>query len=264
MFLPTFFLMASLGVAAAAPVKSGKTQAEWLSTSQTYTAGQEIQTALRLVVDEHWHTYWSNPGEGGMKISVKWDLPEGWTAGELEHPFPKRFMTGELPGFGYEGTVIFPVKLTPPPGFTGSAVAKAKFSWLTCNEQQCLPGNASLDLTFTAGPPSPTADETTILEALKKIPQVQPSLQLSVIESTKTLKLTLHAPAEFEAANYDFFPLTPQVIDSAAHFQFVKHGSDWTADLPISEYATARIPGLDLVLASKSGQPPLLVRWKMK
>jgi DsbC/DsbD-like thiol-disulfide interchange protein len=258
------FVIASLSSALAAGVKSGKTQAEWLSASPTYTAGQGVQTALRLVVDEHWHTYWSNPGEGGLKISVKWDLPPGWTAGELEHPSPKRFMTGELSGFGYEGTVIFPVKLMPPAGFTGTAVAKAKFSWLTCNQELCLPGNAALSLTLNAGTPSPSGDEAAILEGLKKIPHAQSDLKLSVSESAKTLSLTLHGPSAFDAADYEIFPLTPSVIDSSAQFRFVKKGSDWSADLPKSEYATSPIQGLSLVLASKSGQPALLVEWKKK
>lgn len=89
------------GTVSIAAVRSGKAEVDWLSVSATVAPGKPVQTALRLVVDPGWHTYWENPGEGGMGISVKWDLPAGWTAGALEHPVPQRFMTGELAGFGY-------------------------------------------------------------------------------------------------------------------------------------------------------------------
>jgi DsbC/DsbD-like thiol-disulfide interchange protein len=261
MYASTIFLIASTCMVSAAAVKSGKAEADWLSASPTCEPGKPVQTALRLVVDEHWHTYWSNPGEGGMKLAVKWELPTGWTAGELEHPVPKRFMTGELPGFGYEGTVIFPIQLTPPAGFSGTAQLKGKFSWLTCNDDQCLPGNAALELTFTAGPPAPSADATAIEQALKKIPQAHQDLKLSVVDGGKSLTLTLEGP--IDVSSYDIFPLSPQVIDSAATFSFQKNGTNWTAEVPKSEYASGPISDLSLVLAGKSGQPPLRVEWKM-
>ena len=49
--------------------------------SSTCGADSQVKTGIRLVVDEGYHTYWLNPGDGGMKISVKWELPTGWSAG---------------------------------------------------------------------------------------------------------------------------------------------------------------------------------------
>ena len=88
---------------ALAGVRSGKAEAEWRGVAAQYQAGKPLQTALRLVLDEGWHTYWENPGEGGMKISVTWKLPPGWVAGELEHPIPQHFAAGGLAGFGKNG-----------------------------------------------------------------------------------------------------------------------------------------------------------------
>lgn len=264
MFQKMVILSAALCGAALAATKSAMTQADWLSTSLTYTAGQEVQTALRLVIDEHWHTYWSNPGAGGMKLSVKWELPAGWTAGTLEYPVPKRFMTGELPGFGYEGTVIFPVKLTAPAGFTGPAVVKGKFSWLTCNEEKCLTGSAALELHLTAGAPTPTPDVALIDAALAKIPQAQESVRLNVRETGKSIQLTLTAPSTFDATAYEAFPLTPEVIDPAAPIAFVKQENTWSATVPKSEYATLATSEFTLILAGKSGQAPLLLPWTAK
>jgi DsbC/DsbD-like thiol-disulfide interchange protein len=257
-------ILASICTVSLAGVRSGKAEAEWWSSSKTYTAGAPVQTAFRLALDTGWHTYWLNPGDGGMKISVTWELPAGWTADELEHPVPKRFKTGELAGFGYEGTVIFPVKLTPPAGISGPAKLKGKISWLTCNDDQCLPGKAELELTLDAGAPAATDEAKAIDHALKKIPRPSNETSLTVIEQPETLVLTLHplTPRPFGITDYEIFPATPQVINPAARIEFFKSGDSWSAEVPKSEYATQPIEKLALVLAGKSGQPPLTVCWQ--
>lgn len=263
MIARTALIFASFCTVSLAAIRSGQAAADWLGATQSYEAGKPVQTAVRLVVDDGWHTYWENPGEGGMKISVKWELPVGWTAGELEHPVPKRFMTGELAGFGYEGAVIFPVKFTPPAGFTGPVKLKGKVSWLTCNDQGCVPGNAEVELSFSDRPPIATAEAKLIEEALLNIPRHNPAIQLTVIESAKALTLTLRTVTTkpFDPAEYEIFPATPQVVDPAAKIEFADANGKWTADVPKSEYATKTIPTLTLVLAGKSKQLPLALTW---
>lgn len=246
-----------------AAVRSGKAQVDWIGASGNYEAGKSVQTAVRLVVDAGWHTYWQNPGEGGMKISATWQLPAGWTAGELENPVPKRFMTGELPGFGYGGTVIFPVKFTPPAGFTGPVKLKGKISWLTCNEARCIPGDAELELLFEAGSPAATAEEGVIEGALSKIPRPAEGVSLKVEEKSQTLLLTIATPSgsRVKPGVCEIFPVTTQAIDSAAKFDFTAHGDLWTAEVPKSEYATQPIHELTLVLSGRAGQDPVSLTW---
>lgn len=263
MLARTTLIFAAITTVSSGAVRSGKAEADWIAATETYTADKPLQTAVRLVMDAGWHTYWLNPGEGGMKISAIWELPPGWTAGELEHPVPKRFMTGELAGFGYEGTVVFPVKFTPPAGASGTAKLKGKISWLTCNDQSCLPGNAELELSLTAGEPVATAEAKLIEDALLKIPHQSPELKLTVEESPKTLTLTL-SPATtkpFDPADFEFFPATVQAIEPAAKFSFVGDGQKWTATVAKSEYATTPLHDLSLVLVGKGTQPPLALTW---
>lgn len=264
MLARTALIFASISIVSFAGVRSGKAEADWLSASGgTYIAGKPEQTAVRLVVDEGWHTYWQNPGEGGMKISAVWELPAGWTAGELEHPVPKRFMTGELPGFGYEGTVVFPVKFTPPASFTGEAKLKGKISWLTCDEKSCVPGNAELEISLVGGWPVAADEAKLIDDALLKIPRQNPEIKLTVAESPKTLTLTLSSSTTkpFDPADYEFFPATPQAVDTTAKFNFTNAEGKWTAEVPKSEYAAQAIQQLTLVLAGKAKQPPLELTW---
>ena len=247
-----------------AAVRSGNSEADWLATSATYAGGKPVQTGIRLVLDKGWHTYWLNPGEGGMKISVIWELPAGWTAGELEHPVPKRFMTGELPGFGYEGTVIFPVAFTPPAGAAGAVKLKGKLSWLTCNDSACVPGTANLELDLMAGTPAATAEAGLIEDALNLVPRPNPRVALSVEETPATLILTLHGATkmeQFDISGYEVFPATPSVIDPAAKIDLVRSSEVMKAEVPRSEYASRPVKALSLVLAGKPGKPPFSVTW---
>ena len=260
-------IFASVCGVSLAAVRSGQATVEWIAASFTCEAGKPVQTAVRMVLDEGWHTYWINPGEGGMKTSVKWQLPAGWTAGELEHPVPKRFMTGELQGFGYEGTVVFPVKLTPPADFTGEAKLKGKISWLTCNDDKCIPGEAELELSVAAGNPSATDDAKVIQAALAKIPQPQQGwVQFDVTEKPGivALRIEAHATHPLDLNDYEIFPATPQVIDPAAKIQFTWNGAKWIAEVPKSEFAPKPIKELTLVLGGKAQQPPISLTWSEK
>lgn len=251
-------------VATATVVQSGKARIDWITSSSSVEAGKSVNTGLRMVLDEGWHTYWSNPGEGGMKISVDWELPAGWKVGELEHPVPIRFLTGELPGFGYEGTVVFPVTFTAPADFQGEVKLKGKVSWLTCNDTGCIPGNANLELNLAAGAPQPAAEAVLIENALETVPKPKPGFSLDVVGKDDDLILTVTTGADssLKISEYEIYPVTPQVVDNAAKFEFTKDGDKWTARVPKSEYAPAAIAELDLVLADKERKSPVVVSWK--
>lgn len=255
-----FVLLCSLSFAG---VRSGKATADWATTSVTYEAERPVQTALRLVIDEGFHTYWSNPGEGGMKISVAWELPAGWTAGALEHPVPERFATGGLANFGYKGTAVFPVKLRPPADAAGAVKLRAQVSWLSCDDDSCIPGEATLELALEPGPPTATAEAREIEVALARVPRpASDGLTLNVTEQPDTLRLTITATAaEWDAAAHEIFPATPEIIDPAAEFVFVREGASWTTEVAKSEYLATPVAELVLVLAHRDGTPPVALTW---
>ncbi len=265
MFAKATLILASLSSISLAAVRSGKASADWITTSRTCGAGLQVVTGIRLVVDEGYHTYWVNPGEGGMKMSVKWNLPAGWKADEPSYPVPKRFMTGDLPGFGYEGTVIFPVNLTAPASFTGDVKLTGKVSWLTCDDKGCIPGDADLELTLVSGAPVPTPEAPLINATLRKIP-LSPGnrISLKVEERPKTLLLTISGLANksMKLGDYEVFPATSEVIDSKAKIQFEPFESAWIAEVAKSEYATHGIKELTLVLNGKSDSVPISLTWK--
>jgi DsbC/DsbD-like thiol-disulfide interchange protein len=253
-----FALSAFSAFATAEPVRDGHASAEWVAGATSFEPGKSLKTAIRLKIDKGWHTYWLNPGEAGSKLKVVWTLPEGWTASEISHPYPKRFLTGELPGYGYEDEVLFPVTLTPPAQISGSPELAAHVSWLTCNDQSCIPGKVGLRLTLaTAG-----AAEA-IESAVTKVPKILEGAKLTVREEGTALDLTLALPpgSKIDPAECDVFPATEQAIDHYKPVHFQKSGPTWSAKAVKNEYADGPLKELRLVLAAKDA-PPLEVIWK--
>ena len=67
--------------------------------------GATVTVALNQIIRKNWHTYWLNPGDAGAPTSITWHLPEGWSAGPIQWPYPKRLPLGPLMDFGYEDQV---------------------------------------------------------------------------------------------------------------------------------------------------------------
>lgn len=263
MLLRPAILLAALTACATAAVRSGHAAAAWLAATATCQPGQTVQTAIRMVVDDSWHTYWLNPGEAGVKMSVEWQLPPGWHAGAVEHPVPRRFLTSGLAGFGYTGEVLFPVMLTTPPDFVGTARLACVVSWLTCGDAGCVPGEARLTLELADGAPVPTADAPAIRAALMEIPRPPTDgSRLEVTEKSASLVLTLATPGHgLDPPRCEVFPATPRVIEPAAEIRFARHGNQWIANVRKSEFATSPVKQLTLVLAGKGASPPVELSW---
>ncbi len=258
--------IAALSAVASAAVRSGKGEVDWISSSSTYESGKPLQMAIRLVIDPGWHSYWSNPGDGGMKTSVKWDLPTGWSAGELEHPLPKRINGGGLAGFGYSGTVIFPVKFSPPPSGEGIVHLKAKVSWLTCDDQACVPGKAELSITLENGAPTLTLETKLINQALTMVPREHKQWGPLVVTDQNgqlNLKITMGDGKNPNPADYDVFPVTPNTIDAAQKISFVSGGNVWSAQVPKSGDAAAETRELSIVLVPNAEESPIVLHWKI-
>lgn len=241
---------------------SGHATADWISSSTSFQPGKPVQTAIRMVLEPGWHTYWSNPGEAGMKPKVTWDLPEGWSVGEISFPVPHSFSTGGLAGYGYEGTVIFPVTITPPANATGTPELKGKISWLTCNDEACVPGSAELKLVIHEGAPADSESVDLMAKALTQIPKPVEGVQLSVKEKDGQLHLSLVSKEKpFDPAECEIFPATLQAVDPTKPIRFEKTGPEWTAVIAKNEYADGPLKNLTLVIAGKGAPKPVEVIW---
>jgi thiol:disulfide interchange protein DsbD len=177
---------------------------------------------------------------------------------------PKRFKTGDLPGFGYEGEAVFLVDLTPPAAATGEAECTVKLSWLTCDQSACVPGDVELSVKLPAGDATAGKDAAAIAAAAAKIPTPAPGFELSLTESGQTLELTVKAPEGVDLEGVKAFPATIQVVDAADPLKFERSKTGWVAKAKKNEYAEGPASLLDIVLAGGKLEKPLLVSWAAK
>ncbi|HEY2048671.1 MAG TPA: protein-disulfide reductase DsbD domain-containing protein, partial [Caulobacteraceae bacterium] len=78
--------------------------------------GSTLWVAVVMDQDPGWHTYWRNPGDAGEATQIAWTLPDGWRAGAIDWPVPRRLPLGPIMNYGYEGRAVLPVPITIPAG----------------------------------------------------------------------------------------------------------------------------------------------------
>jgi thiol:disulfide interchange protein DsbD len=192
------------------------TKASLLSETDAARPGQPLTVGIRLQMEEGWHTYWRNPGDSGLPTRVKWELPAGFAAGEIQWPYPIRFRTGPLVNYGYEHDVLLPVEIRVPAALPASHVRIAgRVDWLECQEA-CLPGRAELSLTLPVrATAAPGAQGALFAEARRRLPRKDPAWAISASSTAGSLSLVVRPPRGTELREAYFYPAAPRLLDHA-------------------------------------------------
>lgn len=257
--LPGLALLLAAASLAAQPVSTPHVDAELVSETLSVQPGKPFHVALRLVMEEGWHTYWRNPGDAGMATSIEWHLPEGWSAGEIRWPFPE--LLGEAPevSYGYSGELLLPVEITPPAGLKAGETFQiaAAASWLVCKEV-CIPGAADLALRLSAAS-TPAAKQSDwgarIGIALSQVP---PPIQGWSARASRSaegflLRLVPSNPSLTIPSGATFFAANEGMIDHSAAQETAQTGGDLSIRLARSPYASAPAERLQGVVYTPSG-----------
>ena len=145
---------------ASAKVTQPHVVAELIPETTLITAGKPFDVILHLKMDEGWHTYWINPGDAGLATTIRWTLPEGFTAGPIQWPTPENHTMGPLITYGYEGDVYLITTITPPAQVASGVTPveiKARADWLVCQEE-CIPGKGLFSITASLAGAGTTLD----------------------------------------------------------------------------------------------------------
>jgi len=197
-------------------------------------AGKPFWVLLRQDIRPGWHTYWRNAGDSGAPTEITWDLPAGFSAGEIQWPFPERIIYGPLVNFGFNDLALYPVLITPPASLVADNITlKAKVRWLVCADI-CIPERTELTLTLPAGTGFGVdlASQADFLAARQKIPAV---IDLSTRWSHDGEQLVIQVPMggdPKQVRRVDYFPFTDGVIENAAAQQLDLTGDSMTLTVP--------------------------------
>lgn len=221
-------------------VNTGQVEAELVSEVKTIRPAQPFWVALRLKMAPHWHVYWINPGDAGQAPGIDWTLPEGFQAGEIQWPYPKRVWMDEFVNFGYEDEVLLMVQITPPDDLDPEQVVelKAAAEWLVCKDV-CIPesGEVSLSLAVQDGPPETDPQWLkAFAETRARLPLTQSDWQIEAAVEDSSLVIAATPPAWFSGTlgKTTFFPYEEFLIHNAAEQGFEKAGDSYRITVPLA------------------------------
>lgn len=185
--------------------------------------GDTILAAVRFQMDEGWHIYWKNAGEGGLgqPPKITWQLPPGVTVGEIQWPVPEKLPAPKATTYIYHGDValLIPLKLAADLK-PGPLEISAKLVWLEC-EKACVQSRASVtnQLEITAQTqPSPDAALFTTWRG--KLPETDADLVVTAAwdgpATDKSRSLILEWPSPSKLDHADFFPDKAETFEVGA------------------------------------------------
>lgn len=248
-------------------VRDGAVAAELIAESAGIQPGKPFTVALRLSIDPGWHTYWINPGDAGLPTKVQWTLPPGFKAGEIQYPYPHKFVI-DLGGFkqsglGYEGETVHLIEMEVPTDVVpGSMVTiTGKVDWLMCDDKQCVPGGVTISLSLPVAT-EPASSDTRVTDVFAKARETQPieakgwSVRV-VPRGEKDLTFEISTPSGTaipDLGSLSFFPESPNLIDLAATQRFRSEGGKIVLDIPKAAYSGKEIPSpFHALLTSEAG-----------
>src|SRR5471032_2938855 len=140
-------------------VATDNVKARLVSEMSAISAGQSFWVALEFNIRDGWHTYWRNPGDSGQATALKWQLPPGFTAGDIVWTTPHRFEIPPLVNYGYAKHAVHLVNIAVPKDLKAGApvMLSAKASWLVCSDV-CIPEDADLHLKLPVSAQPGTVD----------------------------------------------------------------------------------------------------------
>lgn len=190
--------------------------------------GETVDLALHFRPEQGWHGYWSNPGDAGYGLTLKWDLPAGWQIGAPEYPVPHTLKIGPLMNHVYEGdyAVLLPVRVPANAG-TAPAQISVKAEWLACTDTICVPERAVLTATVH---PGAGLDDARFDGWRAAIPALLDQPAQFALEQGE-LRLAIPLPARMTLSSPYVFVETTDVADYAAPQRFMRKGDWLIADL---------------------------------
>lgn len=217
--LLTIFLVAATAWPAAgaeATTQETRSTAKLVADTGYLQPGRIFRLGVLIKLAPGWHTYWKQPGDAGAAPRVTWKLPEGFTAGELLWPYPRRFGTPPVVSFGYEDSVLLTARVRPPDRLATSKTCNlgVEISWLICSEL-CLPRTADLNLVLPVGPGAGQAKQAPAAlfrDNEKRLPRRSAGWQFKAVLRERTVSLMVEPASPVPAAAWqgaDFFPLQP-------------------------------------------------------
>jgi thiol:disulfide interchange protein/DsbC/DsbD-like thiol-disulfide interchange protein len=209
--------------------------------------GSRVLLAIVMKPKAGWHGYWKNPGDAGVPIEAKWQLPTGLSVGTLRFPVPERLVISGLMNHVYNGEHAILVPLAVPANVQAGTLLPlhAAIQYLSCTDQVCVPEQADIALSLTVGDGNVTpADRARVDGWRAKLPRPLGS-DASFSRVGSTLRIGIPFPAALKADKPWFFAATERVVRYAAAQSVSRRGDMLIIDIEAAgEDTPAQIDGV--------------------
>ena len=246
-----FLTITGLLLLLATAATAAHTEAQLLLAAEAARPGDTVLAGVKLTMEPGWHTYWKNPGAAGQATTIKWTLPPGVTAGEIQWPLPQKLPPAEITTYGYQEEVVLLVPLTLAKTIApGTLSIGAKVSWLECKES-CIPAGTDLEAGLEAGAELKNSTEAALLTQWSaKVPTTEKKFSINArwqTSATNESRLLLFevdwaTPATAMHRAVDFFPAasedfeieaeTKKIQDATGELQFTKSVKKFSGEWP--------------------------------
>ena len=200
----------------------GKTQTRLFLSADRARPGETVWAGLELKMAPNWHTYWRNSGDAGLATTIKWTLPPGVTAGDINWPLPEKSIVSSgdisLCTYIYEDDVVLlvPIKLDTRLS-AGPVKLSAAIAWLECSDiGGCVPGTSIVSADLTVGNAAKPSFDAPLIELWRaRVPQASPPPRATARwESSGPGDIrTVVIDFESAGASADFYPYEHQPAD---------------------------------------------------
>jgi DsbC/DsbD-like thiol-disulfide interchange protein len=216
------FLVAGLLLAGtcclAETIQARHARVELLSQASSAAPGKQLWLGLHFSLEKDWHIYWQNPGDSGQPPVLQWQLPSGFSAGEIQWPLPEKLKRSTLADYGYQDDVVLLVPVQVAAGLKNGDQAQIGLQarWLICSDV-CIPDHAQLHLSLplASGPAQGPTQSPVLNNAKKRLPRPLPASWKAWATAEKD-DFVLSIVAGKPISSAEFFPLTAEEVENAA------------------------------------------------
>ena len=255
------FLVAASFVASAVHgevVSTPHVAAELLLEKPSVAPGESFDVALRMRMKDGWHTYWKHPGDSGEPTELTWNLPPGFSAGDIQWPYPQKISLAPLTTYGYEGETLllvpFKAASDAKPGTTVRVTADAY--WMVC-EKICIPEEVTLalDVPIGKGPVGPSGAAASAFASTRaKLPIPAEGWNITASEHDKQFVLRIDPPQGVSLdGDVQFFAASGPLIEYSAPQTTSVDGGVVTMRLVRSPYLTGTPQRINGILLAANG-----------
>lgn len=205
-----------LSIGGFAQQRAINTDYELVAEVTSIVEGESFDVALHLDPDPGWHVYWINAGDNGFPPRIRWDLPEGFVAGDLQYKTPEFIPFQQYVSYGYNGSTYFLSTITAPDKISDNVTLNARVSWLACDDELCIPESGEVSLTLPRGDSTAYSEHRAQFVLTRNEHPVTVPWEATFTSNDEEVVIDVNLPADLTGIqDVWFFPASTDLIDHA-------------------------------------------------